>query len=398
MKILVVEDSPTQAEQMRILLEQGGYEVVIAPDGERGMEECLKSPAPSAVITDVGLPGMDGFELIRRIKKDPDLCSIPVMCVTTLDKPSAIVESVAAGADNFLSKPFDDQKVLTRVRRMIEHSRPTPTGMIIDGLDGSVVIEAEPSRLAAMLHSALEDAIERTAQLDRQRQQLATANHQRQELMGTVAHELRTPLNVLNTRAELELLRDGFSASDTGSLASVVRRNVGRMVRIIDDLVDLTSIDLGTLTTTRDAIDLGELVRTVVSEFRATNSQHPIELDALGSQPVMADSRRLEQVLGNLLSNAAKYSDPGATIHIAVERVGDRVEVAVTDRGIGLSEAEQSRVFERYYRSTKGQSRAEGAGLGLHICKHIIELHGGSIGVRSREGKGSTFFFSLPSA
>jgi signal transduction histidine kinase len=170
------------------------------------------------------------------------------------------------------------------------------------------------------------------------------------------------------------------------------------MVRIIDDLVDLTSIDLGTLTTTRDAIDLGELVRTVVSEFRATNSQHPIELDALGSQPVMADSRRLEQVLGNLLSNAAKYSDPGATIHIAVERVGDRVEVAVTDRGIGLSEAEQSRVFERYYRSTKGQSRAEGAGLGLHICKHIIELHGGSIGVRSREGKGSTFFFSLPSA
>jgi signal transduction histidine kinase len=280
---------------------------------------------------------------------------------------------------------------------MIDGSQPTPTGVIISDKSGPIVIEASPSRLAALLHSALEDATDRAGQLERHRAQLEQANNHRQALMRLVAHELRTPLSTLSVRAKLEAMKGG-PARDPQSLSSAVARNVSRMVRIIDDLVDATNIDLGTLTTERETVDFIEVVRSAVEEARLMASKHDVRLQTVPRLNVHGDPRRLEQVIVNFLTNAIKYSPGGSEILVKVTQDDAEVTVAVTDHGIGLAPEDQTMVFDRYFRAESGRQEAEGMGLGLHICKHIVELHGGRIGVDSEPGAGSTFWFSLPVA
>ena len=397
MRVVIIEDSRTQAERLRLLLESQGYEVDVALDGQQGMAACQRDPLPHAVISDVVMPTMDGYEFARRLKDDPRTANVPLMLITTLDRPEVVFRAVASGADNFIGKPYSDDKLLARLKRMIDGTRPTPTGVLIHDKSGAVHIEATPGRLASLLHSALEDATDRAEQLDRHRSQLEQANHQHQALMRLVAHELRTPLSTLSVRAKLESLASA-SENDPQSLASVVARNVSRMVRIIDDLVDANNIDLGTLTADRQTIDIIEVARSAVDEARLMAPQHQVVLQAPARLEVHGDPRRLEQVIVNFLTNAIKYSPKGSTISVLVGVSGGEAKVAVSDHGIGLSESDQARVFDRYFRAAPGQQQAEGMGLGLHVCKHIIELHGGRIGVQSEIGQGSTFWFSLPAA
>jgi two-component system, sensor histidine kinase and response regulator len=397
MRVVIIEDSRTQAERLRLLLESQGYQVDVAADGQEGMAACQRDPLPHAVISDVVMPTMDGYEFARRLKGDPRTADVPLMLITTLDRPEVVFRAVASGADNFIGKPYSDDKLLVRLKRMIDGARPTPTGVLIHDNNGTIHIEATPSRLASLLHSALEDATDRAEQLERHRSQLEQANHQHQALMRLVAHELRTPLSTLSVRAKLETLASG-SDNDPQSLASVVARNVSRMVRIIDDLVDASNIDLGTLTADRQTIDIIEVARSAVDEARLMAPQHQVALKAPTRLEVHGDPRRLEQVIVNFLTNAIKYSPRGSTISVLVEVAAGVAKVAVSDHGIGLSESDQARVFDRYFRAGPGQQQAEGMGLGLHVCKHIIMLHGGRIGVQSELGQGSTFWFSLPAA
>ncbi len=397
LRIVVIEDSRTQAERLRLLLEANGYSVDIATDGHDGLAACQTDPLPAAVISDVIMPSMDGYELARRLKADPRTADIPLMLLTTLDRPDVVYKAVAAGADNFIGKPYSSDRLLARLKRMIDGTRPTPTGIVVSEQDGPVVIEASPSRLAALLYSALEDATERAAQLERHRAQLEQANHHRQALMRLVAHELRTPLSTLSVRAKLEAVRQGQEA-EPQSLTSVVVRNVSRMVRIIDDLVDATNIDLGTLTAERETVDLTGVVERAVEEAAMMASTERVSLEAPPNLMVHGDARRLEQVVVNFLTNAIKYSPEPTPILVQVALEDARVTVSIKDHGIGLSAEDRAHVFERYFRAEPGQKYADGMGLGLHICKHIVELHGGQIGVDSELGKGSTFWFSLPLA
>jgi signal transduction histidine kinase len=397
MRIVVIEDSRTQAERLKLLLEADGYTVEVACDGPAGLDACQREPLPAVIISDVNMPNMDGYELARRLKQDPRTQPIPLMLLTALDRPEVVYKALAAGADNFLGKPYSDTKLLTRVRRMVDGSRPTPDGMIIAEQAGPLVIEASPTRLAALLYSALEDATERAAQLERHRAQLEQANDHRQVLMRLVAHELRTPLGALSARAKVEAIRQRQDG-DPQSLSSVVARNVSRMVRIIDDLVDATNIDLGTLTAELETVDFTSVVERAVEEARFTVGEGRIALEAPPQLSIHGDPRRLEQVVVNFLTNAIKYSPEGTPILVRVSVDKGQLTLAVEDKGIGISEADQSRVFERYFRADTGEHSVEGMGIGLHICKHIVELHGGRIGVVSELGKGSTFWFSLPVA
>lgn len=397
MKIIVIEDSRTQAERLRLLLESDGFSVETATDGQTGLLACQRDPAPAAIISDVNMPSIDGYELARRLKADPKTKSIPLMLLTALDKPEVVYKALAAGADNFIGKPYSDSKLLARVHRMTDGSRPTPEGLIVTAANGPLVIEASPARLAALLYSALEDATERAAQLERHRAQLEQANEHRQALMRLVAHELRTPLGALSARAKVEAMRQRQD-SDPQSLSSVVARNVSRMVRIIDDLVDATNIDLGTLTAELETVDFVTVVQRAVEEAQLTVPEGRITLHAPSHLSIHGDPRRLEQVIVNFLTNAIKYSADASPITVTVAREGGEMKLTVKDRGIGLSEQDKPRVFDRYFRADTGNHQAEGMGIGLHICRHIVELHGGRIGVESAPGQGSSFWFSLPVA
>jgi signal transduction histidine kinase len=218
---------------------------------------------------------------------------------------------------------------------------------------------------------------------------------QRDEFLSVAAHELRTPLTTLKGRAQLLQRRLGgrLGDGDRQSLA-VILRQLDRLGRMVNDLLDLSRIDAGRLILVREPCDLVALARTAATEYHTP--EYPIEIVAEVETVIGRwDPWRLEQVLANLLSNAVRYSRPGQPIAIRVRREGQEALLSVVDRGVGVEAMEQERIFERFYRSSR--SGRAGFGLGLAICRRIVADHGGRLWAESDGlGHGSTFTMALP--
>jgi PAS domain S-box-containing protein len=215
-------------------------------------------------------------------------------------------------------------------------------------------------------------------------------------LVSTVSHELRTPLTMIQGFSELILSRRPSPEKEQEALRHI-NTSAQRLARLIDDLLTVSRIESGRAELRAVPIDLGEIVGEMVAEF-AQRRHVDVDRDP-DLPPVLADRDMLVQILTNLLSNAAKYSPPGTPVRLAATREGDLANIAVSDEGVGMSEAEKSHLFERFFRAQRAEvQNAGGTGLGLYITKSLVELHGGHMWVESELGVGSTFGFFLPLA
>jgi len=223
----------------------------------------------------------------------------------------------------------------------------------------------------------------------------------REESLSMIAHDLRSPIDAINLGAlALQRLIERGNWADVDRafrLLGNMKTNVNRLDRMVTDLFDTSRIDAHRLTIETEPVELGSLVRDVVTRAAAATTDHPVKTSVPESLPmVVADPARLEQVLVNLLSNAAKYSTPGSEIQLeAVARVGE-VQLAVTNTGEGLAPEETTNLFTRFYRSQAHRGRAPGTGLGLYIAKSLVEAQGGRMWVESERGRYATFAFTLP--
>lgn len=393
---IIIEDSPTQAAHLRLMLQHHGLQTHVAHDGRHGLELC-RELRPDIVICDVLMPNMNGYEVTRALKCDPATASIPVILATSLTDPADVLQAVEAGADNYVTKPVDEDRLLARVRRALEQpSSLSPSDKVCFG-DKEFRLSPGAGPLAHVFLSSLEDAVERTKEAERQKAELTRTNNLREELMRVVAHELRGPLQSLSMRAAV--LREFPTRREMiAELPEAIEQQVRSMVRIIDDLSDMTALDLGTMVLDPQPFDLTESVTSVVEEFRLQHAQREVDLETVPGLTVRADPARIRQVISNLLSNAAKYSREGTPIRVRTRRGADHGRVEVEDRGIGIDAEKQSQVFDRYFRVGAAKEQATGVGLGLYICRRILEMHRGSIGLHSEVGHGSTFWFDLPLA
>lgn len=224
---------------------------------------------------------------------------------------------------------------------------------------------------------------------------------QKEEFLAMVAHELRTPLTSIKGYVQLLLARfrkEGEPRIDPWAVGALetADRQADRLAGLVDDLLDLSRIQMGRLELKRSRFPLGELATSVVGRMRSATAEHRLEMTSDGDTRVYADLRRIDQVFVSLLSNAFKATPRGGAIGVAVGRRGDAVVASVRDDGIGMTSAVQSRIFERLYRGP--ESSHAGMGLGLYISKQIVDAHGGRIWFESQQGKGSIFHFSLPAA
>jgi signal transduction histidine kinase len=218
-------------------------------------------------------------------------------------------------------------------------------------------------------------------------------------LVSTVSHELRTPLTMIQGFSELLLDRDDLGTTRSREALQQVNASALRLGRLIDDLLSVSRIDSGKLTVEFAPVDVLGVVSEVVATFEAQTDRRFVTNLAPGLPRVMADRDKMVQVLTNLVSNAVKYSFSPAPIEIVVTAAGNHAEVAVVDRGIGISEAERSQIFEKFTRADRPEVRnVGGTGLGLYITQSLIQLQNGQLWVRSEPGEGSTFAFSLPFA
>jgi CheY-like chemotaxis protein len=405
-RILVVEDSLTQAESLRLVLEAEGFEVLVAWDGQSALE-ALANAKFDLVLSDVLMPGMSGYDLCRQIKSDPNLRSTPFVVLTQLNDPLDVLQGLESGADNFLIKPIDAPYLLNRIRTVLANAgaEPTPSGTPLAFRGKGVTITADKAQILDLLLAALEESIrarERERQALAAREALVEDTRRKDEYLAMLAHELRGPLAPLLTTLHVLGQADVESGVRDQCLARLTRQ-IGHLKRLTDDLLETSRVNQGKVRLRPERLDLARLVRTAAEDWRATLEQAGLTLVVHTPQtPVrhIGDSTRLSQVLANLLDNTVRYTERGGqvTVRVGIDAARGEAMITVTDTGVGIAPTVRSRLFRPFVQAEQGPDRARGGlGLGLAVVKGLVELHRGTVEAFSDGiGRGATFTVRLP--
>ncbi|AEI63485.1 sensor histidine kinase [Corallococcus macrosporus] len=313
-------------------------------------------------------------------------------------------------AERVLARAASDVKhpewFTSRIRERFEPS-DTVDVETVELLDGRILERKSlPQRLGGAIigrvWSYREVTVERRADAERERllNEAQEAIRVRDDFLSIAAHELKTPLTPL--KLHLQMLRHQAPRGDGASARHVDKSlmQVGRLTGLVNDLLDTSRIQEGRLTLKHGPIPLQALAHDVISEMRLSSAHHQVEYEAPeASLVVLGDADRLAQVLVNLMENAFKYSPSGGRVRVRVEQVDSHVRVSVADDGIGIPKDQQAHLFERFFRARNAPiSGFGGLGLGLYICRDIVERHGGRLWVESELGSGATFHFTVPLA
>ncbi len=415
LQILVVEDSNIQAHNLNRILTRHGFSVTLRPDALTALTWLTES-LPDVIITDIMMPGMDGFEFCRRIRENPALARVPVIVLTELSDPFDVFQGLRSGADCFVTKPYDEEFLVERIQTVLENQsiRETAPGRVI--FKGHAYkVNSSIDRATDLLFATYENAIQKNRELirinreladakrelQRQNRELESLHDEKNRFIGIAAHDLRSPLGIVLGFSEI-LLEEYSATLDTTQLDSLkrIRGSSQFMLTLVDDLLDVSRIEAGRLDLKPREERLADLVRDSVELHRLAASAKSILIESnlpLDLPVVLLDPIRITQVLNNLVGNAIKYSFPGGLIDIAARTRGAFVEVSIRDRGPGIPREEQEKLFRPFSRTSVQPSQGEkSTGLGLAIVKKIVEAHGGQVRVESEEGRGATFTFTLP--
>lgn len=419
--ILVAEDSALQAAVVRRLLSEHGYRVTLARDGQEAWGYLDQaSEAPDLLLSDIEMPNMDGYELCRRVKSDDRYSGVPVILLTNLSDPLHVVSGLQAGADNYITKPFDNQILLDRIATLLANPNLYEKADQEEGLTFRLsgrdfTIRSNRGQILNLLLSTFEGAVWQNQQLRRSNEELSIAhreiaekNEQLQKLMtlqnqflGMVTHDMRNPLGVILGYSRI--MADGLGGPLTekqAKFSEAIHRSSKSLIALVNDLLEISEIESGNLRLDKQATDLVALVEQAVelNGFLAEEKNIQI-LPVVEPIPItVLDPNKIEQVINNLLSNAIKFSFPNSQVRLEL-RPAERnwAEISVADRGQGIPKEEQANIFQHYQRtSVKSTAGEKSTGLGLAIVKRIVEGHGGTIELDSEPGRGSTFKVRLP--
>ncbi len=427
-RVLLAEDNADMREYLRRLL-ASRWEVEAVPNGAAALA-AARANIPLLILSDVMMPGMNGFELLQAVRADVMLRATPVILLSARDGDEARVEGVSQGADDYLVKPFSARELIARVAAHIELARVRGDARQLLEQQEQLVRAAneelrqrvaelqaanesvQNSRRAAL--NLMADAVESRRQLEASNQalrereeslresaeELARADRAKDEFLAMLAHELRNPLAPLRNAAEV-LRAPAAGAAQRDHAQDVLDRQIENMSRMIDDLLDVSRITEGKIELRKSPVDLGSILSAAANLARSGVTARDQELVLkLPAEPVFldADATRLEQVFGNLLTNACKYGGDGCHIEFSAERAGAEVVVSVRDNGVGIAPDLLPRVFELFVQSSRTLDRAHGGlGIGLTLVHRLVKLHGGSVEARSEGiGRGSEFIVRLP--
>ncbi len=385
-RILAFEDDEGQGFLTKEALEKEGCLVVVAMTGRDGINRLINE-AFDAYLIDMNLPDIPGVEVLRRLNTiRPGSVSI---IVTGHGDEAAAVEAMKLGAYDYIVKsPY------------MGHLAALPI-VIREGLTRRH-LKDEREQLQSELWEHARLLEERNAELRRANEELKRLDQLKSDLVSMVSHELRTPLATI--KEFTAILSDkiaGPVTPDQAEYLGIVRANIDRLSRIIDDLLDMAKIDAGRVILNKGFLEIVPFLATAVQSMRplAEGRQVRLALEAPDSLPgVFADPDKITQVLVNLIGNAIKFVTGPGQVTIRASVSGNEVQFDITDTGVGIAAEDLPRLFEKFQqlRRVAGANGAKGTGLGLAISKRLVELHGGRIWVTSEPGQGSTFSFTLP--
>jgi signal transduction histidine kinase len=434
-EILIVEDSPTQAERLRRLIQSMRYVARVAANGKYALAE-IRERKPHLVLSDIVMPEMDGYELCRAIKADPKLRDIPVILVTSLTDPKDIIRGIECGADNFIRKPYAEDYLLNRIGQMLVNQKLRKNQNMEVGIalylgDQKHFINAERQQILDLLISTYEQAVQVNSELQaRERQvielnmrlahhageletinreiamknlELAEASRMKSAFIANMSHELRTPLNaIIGFTGALLMKLPGPLTSEQDRQLTTIRSSARHLLSLINDILDVAKIEAGKVTLSLEQVQCQALMNEVADTLRPLAAQKGLALEVeLASEPITlnTDRRALTQILINLANNAIKFTEKGQVKLSLRQRVDDGAhitEFSVADSGQGIREEDQAKLFQAFSQLDSTSTRhAEGAGLGLYLSQNLANLLGGSLFFSSDFGKGSTFTLAL---
>ena len=363
--LLVVDDQAMNRDVLSRRLRRQGHTVVTASNGREALQ-AMRETAFDLVLLDIMMPDMDGYEVLRRLKSDGSLQHIPVVMISAVDELQSVVRCIAAGAEDYLAKPFDPTLLQARIGASLEKKRSR---------DRETLLFDE---------------------LQRNYKRLQEAEKLRDDLRNMIVHDLRSPLTAVIASVDLLGRENGLDAMQREMIA--VAAGGGRtLLGMINDLLDVEKMEAGMMALRYEDLSAATLVSNAIADIRSLAEASETSLVTVfeeGLTPFAGDANKLGRTLVNLIANAIRFT-PGGTVTItAGADDGRNIRFAVADTGRGIPSDAFERIFEKF-----GQVDAEsrvGTGLGLAFCKLAVEAHGGRITVASTLGAGSTFSFTVP--
>jgi len=361
--ILVVEDDLALLEGIRELLELTEYRVLIAANGREALE-VLEKQHPDLIVSDIMMPEMDGYEFHAKVSEQPELSAIPFIFLTARGEKADIRRGKELGADDYITKPFDDEDLLVAVRAKLNR-----------------------------WENLRQQRDEEVADL-------------KSKILLTLSHEFRTPLTyIINYSDLLELEGKEIAGEDFPNFMQGIRRGALRLNSLVDDFLILVEIETGEAEGAyryrrRRIEETGLWLRVIAKPFQTAAEERELTLVTDIPEdlpPLVADEAYLSDAIGRLLDNAIKFStDESEWVRFSAETDDDRLILRIQDQGQGIKEQDMGGLFDVFYQIDRAKREQQGSGSGLAICKGIIGIHGGEVGVESEFGKGSTFWVSLP--
>jgi len=351
MRVLIADDSETVRRLLRAHLEEWGYEVVEAEDGNAALQILSDEDPPLIAVLDWMMPGLEGVEVCQRLQVIGGRQLIYLLLLTSKSAKEDLVFALDCGAHDFISKEVPPEELRARIevgRRLVE----------LDQL--------------------------------------------KNKFLGIAAHDLRNPLGFIIGMSEI--LHGGRAGPVTERQIGILRRMADsgqQMLALVNDLLDVAAINSGKLALRMTVGPLAGVVeeRVRLMELTAARKQIEIGLDMADACPTLHDPMRIAQIMDNLLSNAVKFSPPGSSVHVSLAREGSLARVSVRDQGPGIADEDIPKLFGEFQRlSGQPTGNEKSTGLGLAIVKRIVDAHHGALSVESRLGEGSTFSFTLPLA
>ena len=462
-RVWIADDSALELALVTRALGEA-YDVETFVDGGALLEQLSRGGLPDTLILDWQMPGVSGIEVCQYLRAKPDTQALPILMLTAHGETSDLVAGLAAGADDFLTKPFNVAELCARVAALVRAKRVherlefaertvrallqnLPEALVTFDERGHVtfanheaekMLEAGEGKLVGRALSdvmpelplesvlanrtkdlfTLEDVRRRDRVLSpvvrtvgvRDSRDTAVSfrdvtserqtSERRLDLYSIIAHDLRSPLATMMLRIDVmtNVRRAPMDPSVADGLGKMKRR-MGDLVSMVDDFLDLARLETAEMRIVPTALDLRELAAHTLDDFAPLAEQKRIVMTLHAGDEAIAvegDRQRLAQVFSNLISNALKFTPEGGAVRVTLAPDAERVDVTVTDSGLGIAEATLPTLFQRYVRSIDVHHTVAGTGLGLMIVRQIVEAHGGTVRVTSEHGKGSTFGFTLP--
>jgi signal transduction histidine kinase len=367
-RVLIIEDSENDAILLMRELRRSGYTPIYQRvDNANDLRVSLSKEQWDVIISDFVMPQFSGLEALRLVREKG--LDIPFIVTSGKISDDTAVAAMKAGASDYIMKDN-----LTRLGPAIER-------------------EIQEAMVRREREKASKALLEREEEL----RVLKKVDQLKDEFIGLVSHELRTPLTVvIGALSTIMTEGDKLSQQESKQLVEDAYWEAELLSDLLANLLELARAQANRLMITEEPVGIKEAIETVVDKMKHKTISREIKVDCKESIIVMADRVRLHRILNNLLDNAIKYSTPKTKIEIFAQANTNEVLIGVRDEGIGISQENQGKLFEAFQRLQYQNSETAGTGLGLVVCRRLVEAHGGRIWVESQTGRGSTFYFTLP--